>query len=80
MCLTQVKYYAATVKRKHIGQQKMMEDKQNLKKNTGKGMQEKHLKNVSNSQTQTKNNKCMKKYKIYQYIVEATQMPNSIIN
>ena len=40
MCLTQVKYYAATEKGKHIGQQKMMEDKQNLKKNTGKGIPE----------------------------------------
>ena len=41
MCLTQVKYQAATVKRKHKGQQKIMKDEQDLNKNTGKGMQAK---------------------------------------
>ena len=44
MCLTQVKYQAATVKRKHRGQQKMMNDEQNLSKNTGKGIQKKKSK------------------------------------
>ena len=44
MCLTQVKYQAATVKRKFRGQQKMMKDEQNLSKNTGKGIQKKKSK------------------------------------
>ena len=44
LCLTQVKYQAATVKRKHRGQQKMMKDEQNLSKNTGKGIQKKKSK------------------------------------
>ena len=39
MCLKQDQYQAATVKRKHKGQQKMMKDKQNINKNTGKDMQ-----------------------------------------
>ena len=38
MCLTQVKYYAATVNRKNEDQQKMMKGKKNLNKNTDKGM------------------------------------------
>ena len=38
MCLVQVKCQAATVKRKHKDQQKMMKDKQNLNKNTGQDM------------------------------------------
>ena len=42
-----------------------MEDEENLKENTGKGTQAKTF---------------MKKYKTYQYIVEATQIPNSNIN
>ena len=37
---------AATVKRKHEGQQKMMKDKQNLNKNTGKRMQAKMSKKM----------------------------------
>ena len=44
MCLRQVKYQAAT--RKHKGQQKMMKDKQNLNKNTGKNMQAKTSKKM----------------------------------
>ena len=78
MCLTQVKYQAATVKRKHRGQQKMMKDEQNLSKNTGKGIQKKSPKNVGKPQTQAKKNKYRKKYKTYQYIVEATQMPATV--
>ena len=43
-------------------------------------MEAKSTKNAGNPQTQAKNNKHMKKYKAYQYIVEATQMPNSNTN
>ena len=73
MCLTQVKYQAATVKRKHKGQQKIMKDEQDLNKNTGKGMLAKTSKKCGQTTcTGQKKNKCMKKYKTYQYIVEAT--------
>ena len=46
-----------------------MEDEQNLQKNTGKGTQAKPSKKYWQT-TDTG----MKKYKTYQYIVEATQM------
>ena len=49
MCLTQVKNQAAAVKRKQKDQQKMMKDKQNLNKNTGKGMQVKTTKKCRQS-------------------------------
>ena len=38
MCPIQVKYQAATVKRKHKDHKKIMKDKQNLNKNTGQDM------------------------------------------
>ena len=43
-------------------------------------MQAKSMKNAVNTQTQAKNNKHMKKYETYQFIVESNQMPNSDIN
>ena len=43
-------------------------------------MQAKSTENKGHPQTQVENNKHMKKYKTYQYIAEATQMPNSNIN
>ena len=35
MCFTEVKYWSATLKRKHKDQQKMMKNEQNLNKNPG---------------------------------------------
>ena len=43
-------------------------------------MQAKSTKNAGNPQTQAENNNNMKKYKTYQYIAEASQMPDSNIN
>ena len=81
MCHTQVKYQAATVKRKHKANGKMMQDEQNLNKNTGKAIQAKTSKKKCRQTTDTgQKNKFMKKYKTSQYIAEATQIPNSNIN
>ena len=55
----------------------MIEDKQNLKKNTGKGTQAKAYKKYWQT---TGQKKCRKKYNTYQYIVEVTEMLNSNIN
>ena len=55
MCHTQVKYQAATVKRKHKANGKMMQDEQNPNKNTGKAIQAKtSKKNAGKPQTQAK--------------------------
>ena len=72
MCLTQVKYQAATGKRKHKRQQKIMKDEQDLNKNTGKGMQAKTSEKCGQTTDTGQKKKCMKKYKTCQYIVEAT--------
>ena len=60
----------------------MMKDEQNLNKNTGKYKQAKSSKNAGKPQTEAKkkNNKCMKIYNTYQYVVEATQIPSSNIS
>ena len=49
MCLTQVQYYSATIKRKHKGQQKMLKNEQNLNKNPGYGMEAKSTKKCRQS-------------------------------
>ena len=80
MCHTQVKYQAATVKRKHKANGKMMQDEKNPNKNTGKAIQAKTSKKCRQTTGTGQKNKCMKKYKTYQYVVEVTQIPNSNIN
>ena len=69
----------------------MMESEQDLKKNTGKSYTDKNIqkcmqttdagqKMKKTKQNKTKKQKRNKKKKSYQYIAEATQMPNSNIN
>ena len=60
MCHTQVKYQAATVKRKHKANGKMMQVEQKLNKNTGKAIQAKTSKKCRQTTDTGQKNKCMK--------------------
>ena len=92
MCPGQARDQFATVKsiscvnetkddcKKHKCQLKMMEDEQNLWKNTVKGTQaktSKKKKNVGKPQAQAR--KMYQNTLVYSYSIEATQIPNSNI-